>query len=109
MFPFRWKLQRKLAELAHLGADGHPPLTILNGASIQLFNGGSEAVAGAEGNHMEVAGFVTGLNMDTFKVGGTPVKSGTVPLPAGFANNVKVLVKGTLTGGVIMASQVMLQ
>ena len=84
------------------------PLAILSGASVQLLNGGNEAVAAAEGSHMEVAGFVTGFNMDTFKVGGTPVQSGTVPLPAGFANNVKVLVKGTLTGGVILASQVTL-
>ncbi len=84
-------------------------LLILNGASVQLFNGGSEAVAGQEGAHMELAGFVTDLNMDTFKVGGTQVKSGSVPLPAGFGNNVKVLVKGTLSNGVIMASQVTLQ
>lgn len=78
--------------------------TTLTATSVQLRKEGVEG-EGAEGNRMEVEGFVSALAGNTFKVGGTPVNAGTLSL-AGIANGVMVEVEGILVGGVLMATKI---
>lgn len=67
----------------------------------------SETMSGSEGEHMEVAGFVTGFTAGsaTFNVGGQPVNAGSLSL-SGIANNVRVEVEGTMSGGVLMLTKI---
>jgi len=65
----------------------------------------------AEGEEVEVEGFVTGLAGDTFSVNGQPVslKPGTRfegGLPADLANDVRVEAEGHMAGGVLVADKI---
>jgi hypothetical protein len=67
-----------------------------------------EDAGGTEGNNVSVEGFITGFNSgNTFKVGGQAVNTDTLSL-AGLANNTRVEVEGTLSGGVLMVVKIKL-
>ena len=65
----------------------------------------TEGVTGPDGQHVSVEGFVSGLLGTTFTVEGTPVNAGAISL-AEVANGSKVLVEGTFSSGVVMASKI---
>ncbi len=58
-----------------------------------------------EGDHVAVEGFVSGLLGSSFMVGGTAVNASTISL-MGISNADMVEVEGTITNGVLMATQI---
>lgn len=67
----------------------------------------SEGPTTQEGDHVSVAGFVSGLTGSTFRVGGTVVNASTISL-MGITNSVMVEVEGTIKNGVLMATKITL-
>jgi hypothetical protein len=62
----------------------------------------------AEGERVEVQGFVTGLSGSTFSVEGISVNAGSLSL-AGISNGTKVEVEGTFTSGVLYAEKIQIK
>ncbi len=69
--------------------------------------GATENPSGAEGSSLSLEGYVKGFTAgsNTFTLNGQPVNTGTLSL-AGVANNVRIEVEGTLSGGVLMATKI---
>ncbi len=79
-----------------------PPLTVnADAAGIAL----KSELQPAEGDLVQVEGYVASLSGQTFVVDGIAVNAGTLPLGS-LANGTKVEVTGTFTAGVLMASTV---
>ena len=62
----------------------------------------------ANGDRVEVQGFVTGLSGSTFTVEGISVNSGSLSL-AGVSNGTKVEVEGSFTSGVLYAEKIQIK
>jgi hypothetical protein len=81
-----------------------PTLSVIAPRSIFSTNEGAVA---QQGDHVAVAGFVSGLSGTSFKVGGTPVSTNTISLK-GIANSVLVEVEGVINNGVLIATKLTL-
>jgi hypothetical protein len=81
-----------------------PSLAIIAPQLIKPIN---EGVAAKEGDHVTVAGFVSGLSGTFFKIGGTPVDASIFFL-SGISNAVFLEVEGTFTKGILVASKIKL-
>jgi|GEM_PF-1519868 len=81
-----------------------PGLSLVTSGSLVSLNGG---VAAKDGDHVSVAGFVSGLSGTTFIVNGTTVSAATISLKS-VANSVMVEVEGTMKSGVLIASSLTL-
>lgn len=70
----------------------------------------TENPSGAEGSDVSIEGYVKGFSAgsNTFTVNGQAVNTGTLSLPAGIADNMRVEVEGTLSGGVLMVTKIKL-
>lgn len=79
-----------------------PSLTIIAPQLIRPINGG---ISASEGDHVTVAGFVSGLSGTFFKVGGTPVDASIVSL-SGISNADFLEVEGIFHKGILVASNI---
>jgi hypothetical protein len=73
-------------------------------ASVTLVRGG---VPATDGDHVTVAGYVSGLSGTSFMISGTVVNASSISL-FGVANAAKVLVEGIFSNGAVQASKITL-